>query len=831
MDVRCENCGTEYELDESKLKTGGVTVKCASCGHMFKIRKRAPTPLAGPPLARDLPHDDGAPAPRPRPETARGVPAARPATARPGSQSGPIGSGANKKKRTWLVRTADGEVKTCSELATLQQWIVAGTITRNCEISRNGKTWKPLGDISELSMFFDVADEARRSRDSVPTPVRARPATQPPPSPNNRATGTPAPPRRDPIASSPARSSPQSEPVTAALHAKPGATTLPGGVRPPPVTAPRPAVEAPSPSAPPSAPEGDDRATATGAWAAQKQVQRLADSSGDSGPSGPIGGLARGIPTTDAAFAQGNKHIPRLESEPRLGLGRPSVSQPSGAGFGDGDFDSDDLFSPARKSRAGMWITLVSLLIIGGAAATVYLFVFRDKGKATIADAPGAGDAGAAGELPVPGPSGTAIESPPETPAVDDDAEADARAVLHGDSLLALEELSTRLNAADGAVMLALRSRVEAALAQHLLDEALAASDDGESKKLRKQARARAQQALALARKAVAADPKQVDAVVAMADAVRVDGQKGAEVARWVRKARGLDKDNREAVYVEALLELREGKKLPATRALRKLAGDAGTLGDVRPAYRLALVDLEAKAYDQAREGAQKVLALQPGHAGATALLSRIDTATAVVTSDPMPTEQPAPDRGSTSSSGGGYDALLERADKKAESGDCKTARDLYQKALDANPVGVAALTGLGYCHIDAREFASAQSKFRAALGISPRYQDALLGVAEAYQQQGLKPQAIAAYQKFIEEHPGSPRSATAKRQIEKLGGGTPPPTGGGDTVPPTGGGTAPPTGDGTPPPTGDGDTSGGSGDTAPAPTPDPPVEDTSEDD
>ena len=43
MDVRCEKCQTEYELDESRLKPGGVTVKCTTCGHMFKIRKRSPT--------------------------------------------------------------------------------------------------------------------------------------------------------------------------------------------------------------------------------------------------------------------------------------------------------------------------------------------------------------------------------------------------------------------------------------------------------------------------------------------------------------------------------------------------------------------------------------------------------------------------------------------------------------------------------------------------------------------------------------------------------------------------------------------------------------------
>ena len=48
MDVRCEKCQTEYELDEARLKPGGVTVKCTNCGHMFKIRKRANTNVGVP---------------------------------------------------------------------------------------------------------------------------------------------------------------------------------------------------------------------------------------------------------------------------------------------------------------------------------------------------------------------------------------------------------------------------------------------------------------------------------------------------------------------------------------------------------------------------------------------------------------------------------------------------------------------------------------------------------------------------------------------------------------------------------------------------------------
>ncbi|MEZ4366342.1 MAG: hypothetical protein R2939_08635 [Kofleriaceae bacterium] len=55
-------------------------------------------------------------------------------------------------------------MKTCRELATLQQWIVAGLCTPDAQISRTGKNWKRLGDIPELASYFGAAVEVRASR-------------------------------------------------------------------------------------------------------------------------------------------------------------------------------------------------------------------------------------------------------------------------------------------------------------------------------------------------------------------------------------------------------------------------------------------------------------------------------------------------------------------------------------------------------------------------------------------------------------------------------------------------------------------------------------------
>src|SRR6266545_7678241 len=157
MDVRCEKCQTEYELDANKLKPGGVTVKCTTCGHMFKVRGPAAKPpddvaTVAPPVVPPGAHPRGA---------VHGTP-----TPTPLARASSVLIDAEDGERTWLIRLEDGEIKTCRELSTLQKWIVSGRVSRSCSISRTGKKWKPLGEIGELASFFAIADEARQARAS-----------------------------------------------------------------------------------------------------------------------------------------------------------------------------------------------------------------------------------------------------------------------------------------------------------------------------------------------------------------------------------------------------------------------------------------------------------------------------------------------------------------------------------------------------------------------------------------------------------------------------------------------------------------------------------------
>src|SRR4051812_45810393 len=174
MDVRCEKCQTEYELDEARLKPGGVTVKCTNCGHQFKVRKRATTSV-GPAIA---------------PDAQRARPSAPPAQARPPradsmfDEEARVDEAPTAVDRQWLIRLENGEQKSCRELATLQQWIISGVVTRESLISRTGKTWKRLGDIPDLGQYFGIADEARANRErnkpvSRPAPIKDAAGTLP----------------------------------------------------------------------------------------------------------------------------------------------------------------------------------------------------------------------------------------------------------------------------------------------------------------------------------------------------------------------------------------------------------------------------------------------------------------------------------------------------------------------------------------------------------------------------------------------------------------------------------------------------------------------------
>jgi len=136
MDVRCDQCGIIYEFDDSRVAQQAITVKCSSCGHVFKVFRQ------------------------PEPSTPPGDPAGhRPAPPAPAAKAD---ARAEEEKR-WMIRKPSGETFRFRELTTLQQWIVELKVSREDEISKSGKVWERLGAIKELEPFFALVDKARRA--------------------------------------------------------------------------------------------------------------------------------------------------------------------------------------------------------------------------------------------------------------------------------------------------------------------------------------------------------------------------------------------------------------------------------------------------------------------------------------------------------------------------------------------------------------------------------------------------------------------------------------------------------------------------------------------
>jgi tetratricopeptide (TPR) repeat protein len=367
-----------------------------------------------------------------------------------------------------------------------------------------------------------------------------------------------------------------------------------------------------------------------------------------------------------------------------------------------------------------------------------------------------------------------------------------------GAALAAAEKMLGEGGKAD-ATTLGMRASLISAQAQVIEDEAELATDAKTAAKIRRDSKQLVLTALGLAQRAIKASAGDPLANIAMADVLRLQGKPMKDVRRYLDTARQASPGDREASLVEALAAVRDKDYTRAGQLLKGL--DQGALeatGDVRPRWHLARVAFLQKKQADARAAADAVIAAQPEHAGARAMLARLGT----VAVDPLPSEDVDAGVGGGSGSGTGssvgpgsgsgtgptgpvgpvgddYDKLLAKANKLAEV-DCGQAMPYYQRALEGQPNGVEALSGMGFCHIDAKQFASAHSKFRAALGISPRFERALWGVAEAYQQQGRNDLAITAYEKYLEVYPSS---APAQRQLDRLKG-----TGGGGPTPPENG-------------------------------------------
>ena len=160
MDIRCPQCSTLYEFDAERLRKRVVNFKCSQCSAVFKVEKPGQAPPQGSPNSEKT---------------------------QPGHR--------------WMVRTQAGDdILYFTGMQTLQKWIIDRKLSPNAEISRTGSKWKRLGDIGELSSFFQVADSIQRVKPgyqapqapaAAAVPIGAANAAQPQPPPQHTPPPTP----------------------------------------------------------------------------------------------------------------------------------------------------------------------------------------------------------------------------------------------------------------------------------------------------------------------------------------------------------------------------------------------------------------------------------------------------------------------------------------------------------------------------------------------------------------------------------------------------------------------------------------------------------------
>ncbi len=749
MDVRCEKCTTVYEFDDSKVGDQGVTVKCTQCGNLFKVKRREVTselPLASmaarsaayvPPARERTPTP---PPVHPRTTTQPQMhartptpPPVQPAAQPRAPMQQPVQQPQQRPVATNPERTtAPGVPSLHAEVVAASRpkppaqptgWMLrkgdSGDVFRFRELTTL-QQWIVERKVSRDDEISRTGDQWKRlggiaELASFFHVVEQAEAVA-------RAEGPRA----------------AAEAANAAYHRNQDDPALV-------TTAP---MEAPRPIPPPSQ-----------------------DFSGPTSMGDPVD-------IDEPAFTRGPQPGRRTKMTPLPPLD---------------DESTDTDFETRPRRRGGLWAGLAALAAIGGAGGYVALYK-QDAVRSLFAHPDARAD-----EAYRQGREYFLLDS--------DDAFRNAVAAFQ------------RARAVDpkGALALAGLAEVDSTWAQYLRDEAKALETGGASvqaataaRTLKREAQAHVDEASKLTADALELDSDAPEVNRAMADYLRVDGAAAAEVQRYLTRATTKKPNDPESAYVAGALALRDGQldeakaKLTQANQLNQTATQHTLL---RASMLLARIDVSTGDKAAARAALQSVLLANGQHDRAKTMLAALDGEPAVAGATPPPASTPpaapaasgvavaptgatvAPTAANPAATtakadvggdagGGGYDKLVAQGDRLSENGHAREARKLYEKALQLQPSGLAAITGLGYCDLDGEKFSSAVDHFKHALSLQASYGEAIIGLAEAYKLRGDKHEAVGWYKQYLDKLPNGPKAAMARnnvRDLEPRGPGAPP--------------------------------------------------------
>lgn len=210
MIVSCESCKSRYKLDDSKVTGRGAKITCPKCKHVFVVLAPTasladaprpallPVPGAGNEWEDDEPTRVGreeaeaaaaAEAARAEPAVPAGHQVVRPrtTTAAPAATREQVAARAatlDFRKvgvSAWKVNVRIGLVYDFSDIKTLRRYIQDGRVTPADVISHDGKSWKPIGEIPDLDVFFVESYE----RLAIEFAARPAPTKETQPSPTD----------------------------------------------------------------------------------------------------------------------------------------------------------------------------------------------------------------------------------------------------------------------------------------------------------------------------------------------------------------------------------------------------------------------------------------------------------------------------------------------------------------------------------------------------------------------------------------------------------------------------------------------------------------------
>lgn len=743
MDVRCDKCSTEYEFDENRIGANGVTVKCTACGFVFKVRRprRAPPPRATTSLGK-----------------------------------GPQG-------REWLVRKPDGQMIAFRELTTLQKWIVEGRINRDDEISKNGETWKRLGNILELEPFFSVYEKARALNDlmekggetnrveirgsevlATMNPLSQLPMDSEPPRPSLAPQTVPP----YPVVQGSPLGPPPLHPASADLHSSAAlAMTMP--VQPPAL-----------------------KSHLNGG--AMNGVPPFPKSMS----SGGLGAISPSEAKKAAITPLGG--MPIMDGPPPI---ERNMSRPPASWAGSSLAISLDEATPSpevafrneggRGKRAFLWVAVIVLLGLGGGIA---LAAFGPRGN------PLQEVAAKWGLL---------------TPKAQDDGATvhleNANRQFDLDTLVSLAKAESLFEQAQsmrgddpqikGDRALVMLTRADA-LRRAAADLGVA-TDDATRATVAKNVETASQlakQAFELAAAAHTASADSYEAARALAEYYRVQQDYG-KFARELERAKALTAKS--GASDGALMYIEAAALITPAQAKAEDVAKGVALADralaARPSLNRARIlvaraQLVAKNYEAASAQVEKTLAVAPDHEEALRLKAMIAAASAaeVKPAEVVPTantekpaeatvvnevakpaevvaEKPAEKAAEPApvSDDKRYEQLMAEGDRNRERDRARKALQSYEKAHDLRPSSAEPLTGMGWAYIDLDKASAALNAFKRALKANDRFTEAYFGQAEAYRMLGDTERATQFYQTYLDKAPTGPDRKAAERALSQL--------------------------------------------------------------